>query len=112
MLIYAVYALFLVFALTSFGDLIGQGFANAPPPSGNWVAGGITYASYNIVGAVIILPVLRHLTSQRDAVIAGVIAGPLTMLPAILFFVAMKIGRASCREECVSTCRYRWSPYH
>ncbi len=89
MLIYAVYALFLIFALTSFGGLIAEGFANAPPPSGNWVAGGLTYASYNIVGAVIILPVLRHLTSQRDAVVAGIIAGPLTMLPAILFFVAM-----------------------
>src|SRR3546814_11343752 len=23
-----------------------------------------------------------------------------------------KIGRASCREKCVSTCRSRWSPYH
>src|SRR3546814_788204 len=22
-----------------------------------------------------------------------------------------KIGRASCRKECVSTCRSRWSPY-
>src|SRR3546814_16997877 len=22
-----------------------------------------------------------------------------------------QIGRASCREECVSTCRYRWSTY-
>lgn len=89
MLIYAVYALFIVFALSSFGEMIGNSFANAPPPSGNWVAGGITYASYNIVGAVIILPVLRHLTSQRDAVVAGLIAGPLSMLPAILFFVAM-----------------------
>jgi uncharacterized membrane protein YkvI len=89
MLIYAVYALFLIFALTSFGGLIAEGFADAPPPSGNWVAGGLTYASYNIVGAVIILPVLRHLTSQRDAVLAGIIAGPLTMVPAILFFVAM-----------------------
>lgn len=89
MLIYAVYALFLIFALTSFGGLIAEGFANAPPPSGNWVAGGLTYASYNIVGAVIILPVLRHLNNQRDAVVAGIIAGPLTMLPAILFFVAM-----------------------
>lgn len=89
MLIYTVYALFIVFALASFGEMIGNGFANAPPPSGNWVAGGITYASYNIVGAVIILPVLRHLTSQRDAVVAGLIAGPLTMLPAILFFAAM-----------------------
>ncbi|RXZ64223.1 YkvI family membrane protein [Pelagerythrobacter rhizovicinus] len=89
MLIYAVYALFIAFALTSFGDLIGQGFAAAPPPSGDWMAGGLTYASYNIVGAVVILPVLRHLTSRRDALIAGVVAGPLTMLPAILFFVAM-----------------------
>src|SRR3546814_18545121 len=24
----------------------------------------------------------------------------------------LKIGRASCRERCVSTCRSRWSPYH
>jgi len=88
-LLYTVYGLFLVLALASFGGLIGEGFANAPPPSGNWIAGGITYASYNIVGAVVILPVLRHLTSQRDAVVAGLIAGPLSMLPAILFFVAM-----------------------
>ncbi|MCG6119445.1 MAG: hypothetical protein MEP44_02255 [Blastomonas sp.] len=89
MLIYAVYALFIIFALSSFGDRIGDSFASAPAPSGNWMAGGLTYASYNIVGAVIILPVLRHLTSQRDALVAGLIAGPLTMLPAILFFVAM-----------------------
>src|SRR3546814_16200311 len=26
--------------------------------------------------------------------------------------VTTQIGRASCREECVSTCRSRWSPYH
>ena len=24
----------------------------------------------------------------------------------------IKIGRASCGKECVSTCRSRWSPYH
>lgn len=88
-LLYTVYGLFLILALASFGGLIEQGFANAPLPSGNWVAGGLTYASYNIVGAVVILPVLRHLTSQRDAVIAGLVAGPLSMLPAVLFFVAM-----------------------
>lgn len=89
MLIYAVYVLFIVFALTSFGGLIEHSFATAPAPSGDWVAGGVTYASYNIVGAVVILPILRHLTSRRDALIAGAVAGPLTMLPAILFFVAM-----------------------
>src|SRR3546814_8620598 len=28
------------------------------------------------------------------------------------FIQRPQIGRASCREECVSTCRSRWSPYH
>lgn len=88
-LLYTVYALFLILALARFGGPIAQGFAAAPPPSAGWMGGGVTYASYNIVGAVVILPVLRHLTSQRDAVVAGLIAGPLSMLPAVLFFVAM-----------------------
>jgi uncharacterized membrane protein YkvI len=87
-LLYAVYALFLVLALTHFGGLIVDGFSRHVPMTG-WVTGGITYASYNIVGAVVILPVLRHLTSSRDAVIAGLIAGPLAMLPALLFFCCM-----------------------
>ena len=88
-LLYGVYALFFVFALTSFGDRIAGAFAAAPILGGDWAAGGITYAGYNIVGAVIILPVTRHLTSNRDAVVAGVIAGPLAMLPAVLFFTCM-----------------------
>src|SRR3546814_18321783 len=28
------------------------------------------------------------------------------------FCAGMEIGRASLGKECVSTCRYRWSPYH
>ena len=51
--------------------------------------GGLTYASYNVVGAVIILPVLRHLRSTKDALIAGALAGPLAMIPALLFFICM-----------------------
>ena len=87
-LLYAVYALFVVLAITRFGDRIVAGFST--PASGDgWALGGLTYASYNIIGAVVILPVLRHLTSTRDAVIAGAIAGPLAMLPALLFFVCM-----------------------
>ncbi len=88
LLLYAVYALFLLLGLWTFGDRIAAGFSTTVPTSG-WMLGGATYASYNIVGAVVILPVLRHLSSQRDAVVAGLIAGPLTMLPAILFFICM-----------------------
>jgi uncharacterized membrane protein YkvI len=87
-LLYGVYALFIILALWKFGARVAPGFAANPQTSG-WAVSGVTYFGYNIIGAVVILPVLRHLTSDRDAVIAGAIAGPLTMLPALLFFIAM-----------------------
>lgn len=87
-LLYGVYALFLVLALGSFGARIPEHFAY-PQDNGGWAFGGITYASYNIIGAVVILPVLRHLTSRRDAIVSGLVAGPLAMAPALLFFVCM-----------------------
>jgi uncharacterized membrane protein YkvI len=86
--LYAIYAVFIVLALWKFGDRVPGGFA-ANPESSGWALSGLTYFGYNIIGAVVILPVLRHLTSDRDAVIAGTVAGPLTMLPALLFFISM-----------------------
>jgi uncharacterized membrane protein YkvI len=87
-LIYLVYALFLVLALASFGNLIPPQLTRSVPTDG-WAVAGLTYASYNVVAAVAILPFLRHLSSRRDAVIAGLLSGPLAMLPAILFFLCM-----------------------
>ena len=87
-LLYGVYALFVVLAFSTFGDRISDALNLAAPGDG-WAIGGLTYASYNIVGAVVILPVIRHMTSRRDAVVAGLVAGPLAMLPALLFFTCM-----------------------
>ena len=102
-LLYGVYVLFVVLALSRFGSRIAHGFAT-PAPLHGWLTGGLTYASYNIVGAIVILPVLRHLTSDRDAVVAGLIAGPLAMLPALLFFSCMmafypQIGAATLPSD-------------
>ena len=87
-LLYAVYALFILLAFTHFGDRIGHGFVTGGAMTG-WLDGGAVYAGYNLIGAVVVLPVIRHLTSDRDAVVAGIIAGPLATLPALLFFIAM-----------------------
>ncbi len=87
-LLYAVYALFIVAALFSFGDQIMPPLPHIRKRP-DWALNGLTYAGYNIIGAVVILPVLRHLTSNRDAVISGVLAGPLAMIPALLFFIPM-----------------------
>ncbi len=86
--LYLVYLVFVVLCFTQFGGDILAGLDAGIPATG-WVSGGITYAGYNIVGAVVILPVLRHLTSRKDAVVAGVLAGPLAALPAIVFFACM-----------------------
>jgi uncharacterized membrane protein YkvI len=88
-LLYGVYAAFVVFALASFGDRISQTFAATEGWNDGWLSGGLTYAGYNIIGAVVILPVTRHLRSDRDAILAGITAGPLAMLPALLFFICM-----------------------
>jgi uncharacterized membrane protein YkvI len=86
--LYAIYAVFIVLALWKFGAHVPSGFAANPQTSG-WALSGLTYFGYNIIGAAVILPVLRHLTSDRDAVVAGIVSGPLTMLPALLFFIPM-----------------------
>jgi uncharacterized membrane protein YkvI len=36
-----------------------------------------------------VLPLARHFLTRRDAVVAGVLAGPLAMLPGLLFFICM-----------------------
>jgi len=86
--LYGVYGIFVALSFFAFGDRILANLS-APSPSEGWVLGGLTYAGYNVVGAVIILPVLRHLSSRKNALVAGALAGPLAMIPALLFFVCM-----------------------
>ncbi|MEK7266728.1 MAG: hypothetical protein AAB227_11595 [Pseudomonadota bacterium] len=87
-ILYAVYAIFLVLAVNKFGDLIPAQFASGASMKG-WAAGGVSYASYNVVAMIAVLPFIRHITKTRDAVIAGALAGPLAMLPALIFFASM-----------------------
>jgi uncharacterized membrane protein YkvI len=101
--LYAVYAVFAALALTSFGS---RAFASldATPVGEGWALGGLTYGGYNLIGAVAILPMLRHLSSARDAVVAGALAGPLTIWPAFVFFFCMlafypDIGAATLPSE-------------
>lgn len=86
--LYATYVVFVILSLTHSGGRTIAAFSTDSPMSG-WITGGLTYAGYNIIGAIVILPVVRHLMSSRDAVVAGLLAGPLAMIPAILFFICM-----------------------
>ena len=88
LVLYGVYALFVVLALSHFGDRTAASLSSGVPAEG-WVTGGLFYASYNVIGVVAVLPFLAHQRSRRDAVVSGLLAGPLAMLPGLLFFLAM-----------------------
>jgi uncharacterized membrane protein YkvI len=87
-ILYGIFAALFVLVLMRHGDKLSVAFSQ-PGVNSHWAEGGLAYAGYNIIGAVVVLPVTRHLTSERDAVVAGLISGPLAMIPAFLFFGAM-----------------------
>jgi uncharacterized membrane protein YkvI len=96
--LYATYALFLVLSLWRFGDRISASLS-VPAHDLSWIGGGLAYSGYNIVGAVVILYIIRHFTSNRDAAIAGVLCGPLAIAPAMLFFLSLAAFPAAMAAE-------------
>jgi uncharacterized membrane protein YkvI len=86
--LYAVYIALIVWSFAAFGDAIRHNFAVTPLGEG-WLTGGVRYAGYNLAGAVGVFFCIRHAQSRRDAVGAGLLGGPITMLPGVLFFVAL-----------------------
>lgn len=54
-----------------------------------WLEAGATYAGYNVAAIPAVLFCLRPITRRREAITAGLLAGPIAMLPGVLFYVAM-----------------------
>jgi len=86
--LYLVYLVFLIWCVAAFGHRIEANFA-AVPSAGNWFKAGVTYAGYNVATIPAVLFCIRHLTRRREAFVAGAIAGPLGMLPGVVFYIAM-----------------------
>lgn len=86
--LYGAYILFVIWNLVQFGGAMKANLV-ALPMTGGWAASGIAYAGYNLAAVPVTLFAVRHLTCRRDALVAGLLAGPLAMIPAALFFLAM-----------------------
>ena len=89
--LYVVYAVFVACYLWRYGgDLIGNLTAASVSESDEpWFVKGFQYVGYNIAAVPVILFCVKHMASRRDALTAGILAGPLAMMPAFLFFLAM-----------------------
>lgn len=96
-LLYGTYALFVALSLAKFGGRVAHVFASYPLGQ-EWWSGGLSYAGYNVVGVTAVLSVVRHMTSRRDAVVAGLLCGPLALAPAALFLLSMSAFYPEVRD--------------
>lgn len=87
-LLYATYGIFVVLYLLQFGDRLPEVLA-ADPINPGWLLGSLKYVGYSMAAIPIILFCVKHMQSRSDALISGLLAGPLGMLPALLFYLAM-----------------------
>lgn len=90
-LLYVTYVVLMAWCFSRFSDDIRASVSNVNIGD-HWLRDGIRYAGYNIAVAPIVLFTVRHATSLRQAVVAGLLAGPLGLLPAACLFVAMLSG--------------------
>jgi len=87
-ILYGVYIVFFAFTLSQYGDTIFANLSDIEVKSG-WLGSGVAYAGYNLAMIPILLFCIRHVQKRKEAVIAGLLAGPMAMIPAMLFFTAM-----------------------
>jgi uncharacterized membrane protein YkvI len=87
-LLYATYGVFVYMYLSENGSELGTQLFGGAIES-NWFINAIKYVGYNVAALPLILFCVRHMSSRKDAMLAGVFAGPLAMIPAVLFYLAM-----------------------
>lgn len=88
-LLYLTYAVFAGWAILRFGPGMGEALASRPVAGEPWAMNGMRYAAYNLGILPAILFVLRGHESRALTLGAGALTGPLAILPALLFYVAM-----------------------
>jgi uncharacterized membrane protein YkvI len=86
--LYLVYIVFFIWSFVAFGDRIEAAFASQPVGHG-WFKAGVTYAGYNVATVPAVFFCIRHLTRRRETMVAGLLGGPLGMLPGVVFYIAM-----------------------
>ena len=86
--LYLVYVIFFVMCARNFGPAI-QASLSGGGIEGSWILGGLEYAGYNLGVLPAVLITIRHHRNRRDTFIAGLLTGPIAMIPAFLFFCAI-----------------------
>jgi uncharacterized membrane protein YkvI len=86
--LYGVYIALMVWSLARFGPLISDGLASSAL-EGPWALNGVRYAGYNLSAGAVVLFTVRHIRTRGEAMTAGLLTGPIGMLPAFFFYLAL-----------------------
>jgi uncharacterized membrane protein YkvI len=88
LVLYTVYFILFAWSLYRFGGQL-MGVLSAAEVKEQWYIGGVEYAAYNIGILPAVLFCTRHIVARKEALGAGLLAGPIGMIPGFLFFLAM-----------------------
>lgn len=92
------YIAILALCMIHFGERIETVFSAGQRPAPGWLIGGLKYAGYNIVVAPALLGCAQYHRRPAQAFLAGALAGPVAILPGMLFYVAMHAAYPAIRS--------------
>lgn len=87
-LLYTVYFVLFILTFKILGPEISSTYEQSSIGQG-WISGGILYSGYNLSVVPAVLFAVSGLRNRRETIGAGLIAGAIAIIPAILFFIAM-----------------------
>ena len=86
--LYGIYVILFVWTFFLFGPELRTTLSTADLEPG-WFLAGLRYACYNIAVTPALLFSVRHIETRREAFTAGALAGPIGIIPGVLFCFAM-----------------------
>jgi uncharacterized membrane protein YkvI len=87
--LYTVYIIFMVLCIVKFGGAIAEQLTVVKEINSGWVIGGGRYAFYNLACIVFILYTVPKMDTRKDAILAGLLAGAIGILPGMMLFITM-----------------------
>jgi uncharacterized membrane protein YkvI len=87
--LYTVYIVFMVLCIVKFGGAIAEQLTVVKEINPGWVIGGGRYAFYNLACVVFILYTVPKMETRKDAILSGLLAGAIGIIPGIMLFITM-----------------------
>ena len=94
--LYAVYILFVIIVFTRFGSNLPAAFAARSAVGSDWMMGGAKYAFYNLGMVPALLYTVRQCHNRKEAVVSGLLAGVIGIVPAGMLLLTMGTMRKIC----------------